>query len=61
MHEYGVPILFQFPESNGYAAIILAVAHKEFLSFNLSSLKSSGTLFYDVKGIIYEVLVDNRL
>jgi hypothetical protein len=27
MHEYGVPILFQFPESNGYAAIILTVAH----------------------------------
>ena len=37
------------------------VIHKEFLSFNLSSLKSSGTLIYDVKGILPEVLVDSRL
>jgi UDP-N-acetyl-D-galactosamine dehydrogenase len=61
MHEYGVPILSEFPESNGYAAIILAVAHKEFLTLNLSTLKSSGTLIYDVKAILPETLVDSRL
>ena len=61
MHEYGVPILSEFPESNGYAAIILAVAHKEFLSLNLSHLKSTGTLIYDVKGILPANLVDGRL
>lgn len=61
MHEYGVPILSRFPESNGYAAIILAVAHKEFLSLNLSTLKSSGTLIYDVKGILPTNITDSRL
>jgi len=61
MHEYGVPILSEFPESNGYAAIILAVAHKEFLSLNLSHLKSTGTLIYDVKAILPANIVDGRL
>lgn len=61
MHEYGVPIISEFPESNGYAAIILAVAHKEFLSLNLSTLKSSGTLIYDVKGILPANIADSRL
>ena len=61
MHEYGVPIISEFPESNGYAAIILAVAHKEFLSLNLSTLKSSGTLIYDVKAILPANLADGRL
>jgi UDP-N-acetyl-D-galactosamine dehydrogenase len=61
MHEYGVPILSEFPERNGYAAIILAVAHKEFLSLNLSTLKSTGTLIYDVKGILPTNIPDSRL
>jgi len=61
MHEHGVSILSEFPESNGYAAIILAVAHKEFLTLNLSSLKSSGTLIYDVKGILPANITDSRL
>lgn len=61
MHEYGVPILSEFPKSNGYAAIILAVAHKEFLSLNLSHLKSTGTLIYDVKGILPANIPDSRL
>jgi len=61
MHEYGVPILSEFPKSNGYAAIILAVAHKEFLSLNLSTLKSTGTLIYDVKGILPTNITDSRL
>ncbi|MDD4500343.1 MAG: nucleotide sugar dehydrogenase [Bacteroidales bacterium] len=61
MNEYGVPIISQLPKGNGYAAIILAVAHKEFLSIDLTRFKSSGTLFYDVKGILSENIVDSRL
>jgi UDP-N-acetyl-D-galactosamine dehydrogenase len=61
MHEYGVPILSELPEEKGYAAIILAVAHKEFLSIDLIRFKSSGTLIYDVKGILSENIVDSRL
>jgi len=44
-----------------YAAIILAVAHKEFLSLNLSTLKSSDTLIYEVKGILPANIADSRL
>ncbi|MFA5229626.1 MAG: hypothetical protein WC446_07765 [Candidatus Paceibacterota bacterium] len=61
MHQYGVPILSEFPENNVYAAIILAVAHKEFLALNLSTLKSSGTLIYDVKGTLPTNITDSRL
>lgn len=61
LHEYGVPIISTFPEGNGYAAIILSVAHKEFLSIDLNPFKSSGTLIYDVKGILPENVVDGRL
>jgi len=61
MHEYGVPIISEFPEGSGYAAIILAVAHKEFLSIDLTRFKSSGTLIYDVKGILSENIIDSRL
>lgn len=61
LREYGVPIISEFPEGNGYAAIILAVAHKEFLSIDLTHFKSSGTLVYDVKGILSENIVDSRL
>ena len=35
--------------------------HKEFLSLNLSTLKSSGTLIYDVKGILPTNITDSRL
>ena len=37
--------------------------HKEFLTLilNLSSLKSSGTLIYDVKGILPANINDSRL
>jgi UDP-N-acetyl-D-galactosamine dehydrogenase len=61
LHEYGVPIISEFPEGNNYAVIILAVAHKEFLSIDLTRFKSFGTLIYDVKGILPENIVDSRL
>jgi UDP-N-acetyl-D-mannosaminuronate dehydrogenase len=35
--------------------------HKEFLFLNLSTLKSTGTLIYDVKGILPTNIPDSRL
>jgi len=35
--------------------------HKEFLSLNLSTLKSSDTLIYEVKGILPANIADSRL
>jgi len=37
-----------------YDAIVLAVAHKQFLSMDLSNLKAKNAVVYDVKGILTE-------
>ena len=55
------PSLMARENIHGHAAIILTVAHKEFLSLNLSHLKSTGTLIYDVKGILSAYITDSRL
>lgn len=61
LHEYGIPILSEYPENNGYDAIILAVSHKEFKNINLHHYKSNGTIIYDVKGILDRQVVSKRL
>lgn len=59
MHEYGVTIYNNLPSQN-YAAVILAVAHKSFLTINIRNLVGSGVI-YDVKGILPKEIVDSRL
>ena len=61
MHEYGIKTITRCPEGNGYGAIILAVAHKQFLNIDLKAHKETGTVIYDVKGILNKELVDARL
>ncbi len=39
-------------EGQKYDAIVLTVAHKEFLNMDLDSLKSKGSVVYDVKGVL---------
>jgi UDP-N-acetyl-D-galactosamine dehydrogenase len=58
-NEYGIEILNSYPNSD-YAAIILAVAHKEFLDLDIRSLTPNGVIF-DVKGILSKNIVDSRL
>ena len=60
-HEYGIPSISVLPEKNGFGAIILAVAHQEFLNIDLESLKKPETVIYDVKGILNQSIVDGRL
>lgn len=59
--EYGISILSQYPESNGYAAIVLAVSHKKFKDINLQHHKEKGCVIYDVKGILDQRSVSKRL
>ena len=69
MHEYGIKTITQYPEGQsslslvegGYAAIILAVAHNEFMSINLQKHKDNGCMIYDVKGILDKQLTQGRL
>ena len=44
-----------------YAAVILAVAHEEFRSINISSLKLAGCIVYDVKSFYSKNDVNARL
>jgi UDP-N-acetyl-D-galactosamine dehydrogenase len=58
-HEYDIKVLSSLPKGN-YAAVILAVAHKEFLDIDIRSLAPSGVVF-DVKGILSKNIIDSRL
>lgn len=57
--EYGLHLIAK--PKNNYDAIILAVAHNEFLNMNLRDLVKPSGLVYDVKGILDKDLVDARL
>ena len=60
-HEYKIDTLAEYPKENGYNAIILVVAHKEFLGIDLEGHKKKGCIIYDVKNLLPETLVDGRL
>jgi len=57
--QLGISLLNGLPEFKKYDGIIFAVAHKEFLSFNLRSTPDQ--VLYDLKGVYSKKLVDKRL
>ncbi|WP_185965288.1 nucleotide sugar dehydrogenase [Flavobacterium franklandianum] len=50
-HEYGLTNNNQAPTAT-FDAIILGVAHKEFLDLDIDSLRNTNSVVYDVKGIL---------
>ncbi len=53
---------FHTPDSSiPYDAVVLAVAHREFLELDAAALKQPHTVLYDIKGILPRGLVDGRL
>ena len=50
-HEYGIESTTEIPTEK-FDAIILGVAHKEFLELDLEILKKDKAVVYDVKGIL---------
>ncbi|WP_116772117.1 nucleotide sugar dehydrogenase [Maribacter litoralis] len=58
-HEYGLNITNTIPNQK-FDAVVLTVAHKEFLNLDLKSLLNDHGVIYDVKGILTEG-VDGRL
>jgi UDP-N-acetyl-D-galactosamine dehydrogenase len=58
-HEYGIDSLTELPSAK-FDALVLGVAHNEFLNIDLDTLKKDCAIVYDVKGIISEK-ADNRL
>ena len=59
--EYGIMIRSQLDESENYGAVILAVAHHQFLKIDLKSFRDRGAIIYDVKGILPRDLIHARL
>lgn len=57
--EYNIEISNSLP-SRKYSAVILAVAHKEFLDLDVRSYTHSGVI-YDIKGILPKEIIDSRL
>ena len=59
LHEYKLEITKTLP-SKKFDAIVLGVAHQEFLQLELDGLKKNNSVLYDVKGIL-KVRVDGKL
>lgn len=59
--EYGIDIVSQLPDSQQYDAVVLCVAHKQFLDLDLTRLVRPIGVIYDVKGIADRSIVDARL
>lgn len=57
--EYGVSILHAAPKKQ-YDAVVLAVAHDEFLKMDIPALLKETSVLYDVKSIL-NIPVDGRL
>lgn len=49
--EYDLDVVSELPDAK-YDAVVLAVAHDEFLGLDIDSLKSEHGIVYDVKGIL---------
>lgn len=60
-HEYNIDIVNTLDSSEKYDAVVLGVAHKEFLSLDIKSLLKERSVVYDVKGILPRNIIDGRL
>lgn len=59
--EYGIDTLKQIDADKKYEAIILAVAHDEFLNFDFEKYYKTNAVVFDAKAIINRRWVDSRL
>lgn len=60
-HEYGVDIVNKLDESTVYDAVVVAVAHNEFLNFDYQKIKRNNGVIFDTKACLDRSLVDGRL
>lgn len=59
--EYGLELTNTLPVQQLYDAIVLAVAHTDFLTLDIPSLVNPHHVVYDVKGCLPQEWVDDRL
>jgi UDP-N-acetyl-D-galactosamine dehydrogenase len=60
-HEFNVDILSKLDTSKKYNAILLAVAHDEFKTFDFEQHFKSGAVIFDAKAVVDRRWVDSRL
>ena len=53
--------LTQTPDENSYDAVVLAVAHNEFMDVDVRKYLKTGGVVFDVKGVLPLEFVDARL
>lgn len=58
-HEYGLTMVNKLPKDT-FDAIVLGVAHNEFIDTDINSLRKTCSVLYDVKGVLKEG-VDGKL
>jgi len=59
--EFNIDIISKISPVKDYAAIIVAVAHDEFLSFDFKKYRENNTVIFDAKACLDKTLVDARL
>jgi UDP-N-acetyl-D-galactosamine dehydrogenase len=60
-HEYDIAIKPSIDQSAKYDAIIVAVAHQEFLTFDLKKISNDSCVVFDTKACLDRAVVDGRL
>jgi len=59
--ELGIQLISGVDPLKAYAAVIIAVAHNEFLQFDLKKYKEANTVIFDAKACLDRNFVDARL
>jgi len=59
--EYDLESVGEIPSGIKYDAIVLAVAHREFVDFNPESFRNCNAVVFDIKGVLPRKYVDGRL
>jgi UDP-N-acetyl-D-glucosamine/UDP-N-acetyl-D-galactosamine dehydrogenase len=63
-HEYGLKCLDEVPPLGAYAAVVLAVGHRQFVELGEAGVRAfgqPGAVIYDVKNILPAGAADGRL
>lgn len=58
--EYGIDITNELPPTK-FDAVVMAVAHEQFLGLDVEALCRTPHIIYDVKGILDKSIIDGRL
>lgn len=58
---YGLEILDTIAEASAYDAVVVAVAHKEFLDLDYRNVKRNSGVIFDTKACLDRAMVDGRL